>query len=78
MSYLTLSCIITCILTAQDSRLTGAEKDTMPRQEYRPQLVWKTGPVFQTPESVFYDVSRDVLFVSNFRKTDPNTESEEH
>ncbi len=27
--------------------------------------VWRTGPVLKTPESVYYDEDRDVLYVSN-------------
>lgn len=43
---------------------------------YHAELVWQTEAVFQTPEAVLYDAKRDVLYVSNFRKTDPNLASE--
>jgi len=42
----------------------------------QPRLVWQTDPVFQTPEAVLYDAQRDVLYVGNYRKTDPNEPSE--
>jgi DNA-binding beta-propeller fold protein YncE len=42
----------------------------------QPRMVWQTAPVFQTPEAVLYDAQRDVLYVGNYRKTDPNEPSE--
>lgn len=76
MSCFVLSCLAISLFVAQDVRPAAPQQNTTPPQQYHPQLIWKTEPVFQTPESVFYDAARDVLFVSNFRKTDPNTESE--
>ncbi|MBN1997125.1 hypothetical protein JW935_06205 [candidate division KSB1 bacterium] len=37
---------------------------------YSAKMVWQTDAVFQTPESVVYDAKRDVLYVSNHRRTD--------
>jgi hypothetical protein len=49
-----------------------------PPAQSQPQarLIWQTEPVFQTPEAVLYDAKRDVLYVGNYRKTDPNEASE--
>ena len=62
--------LVLCILGMSASVGLGAEDGPQAR------LVWETAPVFQTPEAVLYDAKRDVLYVGNYRKTDPNGASE--
>lgn len=52
--------------------VTGANAQNHPHYK----MVWQTEPVFQTPEAVLYDAKRDLLYVGNYRRTDPNATSE--
>ncbi|MFC1763470.1 SMP-30/gluconolactonase/LRE family protein [Planctomycetota bacterium] len=47
-----------------------------PWEHVTAKLIWQTEPVFHTPEAVLYDSQRKVLYVSNFKKTEPNEPSE--
>ncbi len=52
------------------------EADLIQQPAYHAELVWQTEAVFHTPEAVLYDPGRDVLYVSNHRRTDPNLPGE--
>lgn len=57
---------------SEETVFAGTSSEHQPKVR----LVWQTEPIFQTPEAVLYDPQRDVLYVGNYRKTDPNASSE--
>lgn len=67
-----------CLTTFTVSCIHGESipADLIQTEGYHAELVWQTEAVFHTPEAVLYDAQRDVLYVSNHRRTDPNLPGE--